>query len=153
MEKTMLALARTLRLPRHGLAGALLWIALCAVVGCSRRAEDLPELGLVSGTVTMDGKLLAGAQVVFEPESGAPSVGQTDEAGRYELAYNEQLQGAVVGRHTVRISKYGEPGSPNDTENQIPEKFGRDSDSTAEVVAGGNTCNFDLESAPKAKGN
>ena len=124
----------------------LLLLLVCVSVGCGGGASDMPELGEVSGTVTLDGAPLSGAEVTFEPTAGAPSVGTTDETGKYELVYNQDAQGAVPGQHTVRISKFGEPGSPNDTVNQVPAKFNAGSKLTAEVKTGENTVNFDLDS-------
>lgn len=119
-------------------------ILLCVLFGCAGEAKDVPKLGQVSGTVTMDGKPLADADLVFEPKSGSPSVGKTDKDGNYQLAFNQDSIGAVIGQHTVRISKFGEPGSPDDTKNQISEKYGSKSTLTADVVAGDNIVNFDL---------
>ncbi len=76
-------------------------------------------------------------------------MGMTDDSGHYVLAYNKDTKGAVPGQHTVRISKMGEPGSPNDTEDQVPAKFNQNSKLTAEVKPGENTVNFDLDSKAK----
>ena len=117
---------------------------LVVFVGCSGDTEDIPELGQVSGTVSMDGEALSGAQILFIPTAGSSSVGSTDELGRYELAFNKNVKGAVIGQHTVQIKKYGEPGSANDTENLVPEKYGDQSKLTAEIVAGKNEVDFAL---------
>ena len=94
----------------------------------------------------MDGQPVADARVTFVPASGSHSVGTTDSEGHYTLAYDQAHTGAVIGKHTVRIEKYGEPGSPNDTENQLPEKYGQNSSLTAEVKEGENSFDFKLES-------
>ncbi|QDT40119.1 hypothetical protein Pan241w_01720 [Gimesia alba] len=130
-------------------AYGLQMILLCAIVGCGGTAKDLPQLGQVSGIVTMDGAPLADAELTFEPKSGSPSVGRTDDAGKYQLAYNQNSKGAVLGQHTVRISKFGEPGSPNDTMDQVPAKYNTNSKETAEVKEGENEINFDLNSKAK----
>src|SRR5690606_492951 len=65
----------------------------------------------VSGVVTLDGKPLADAKLIFEPigddkgtAAGKPSYGRTDEAGRYTLSSPiAGEQGAAVGPHRVRI--------------------------------------------------
>ena len=121
-------------------------LAACLLAGCSSKPADVPELGQVTGTITLDGQPLEGAAITFEPDAGTLSVGTTDETGHYELAFSKDYPGAILGTHTVRLSKMGEPGSPNDTENQIPAKFNANSTLTAEVKAGENTVNFDLES-------
>ena len=120
----------------------ILLVAACAVAGCS--SSDAPPLGQVSGTVTLDGQPVADAQLFFVPASGAPSVGKTDQKGQYTLAYDQKLKGAVIGQHTVRITKIGEPGTPNDTKNLLPEKYNEKSPLTAEVKAGQNSLNFQL---------
>ena len=58
----------------------------------------------VSGTVTLDGKPLERASVLFLPEKGRPSFGVTDELGKYSLNYSMDQRGAEVGPCTVKIS-------------------------------------------------
>lgn len=128
---------------------ALCLMTVCLLAGCSGGSADTPELGLVSGTITLDAKPLPRASISFEPKSGAPSVGMTDNEGHYELAYSPDTKGALPGQHTVRISKFGDPGSPDDTVDQVPAKFNQNSKLTAEVKAGENTINFDLDSKAK----
>ena len=80
----------------------LLMVAVVAFVGCGR--SDLPELGEVHGTVTLDGAPLPNAIVNFTPkEAGRPSSGETDENGNYTLLYLVDVPGALVGEHTVLI--------------------------------------------------
>ena len=75
------------------------------VAGCGGGGADLPDLGTVSGKVTMDGQPLAGAVVIFTPVSGpGSSTGITDESGEYKLVFRQAV-GAVVGSHKVSISK------------------------------------------------
>ncbi|WP_278465393.1 hypothetical protein [Gimesia maris] len=128
---------------------ALCLMTASLLAGCSGGGADTPDLGQVTGTITLDGQPLTQASVTFQPQTGAPSVGMTDETGHYELAYNTDTQGAIPGQHAVRISKMGEPGSPNDTEDQVPAKFNQNSKLTAEVKEGENTVNFDLDSKAK----
>lgn len=87
------------------------WVLLCgslwlgAVVflggGCTSRTAGYPDLGLVSGSVTLDGKPLAGIDVLFQPLQGRSSSGTTDSQGRYELLFSPVAEGAMVGQHTV----------------------------------------------------
>jgi len=120
-------------------------LALVAVWGCSSGAEE-PPLGKVTGTVTLDKAPLSGAKVVFQPAQGSQSVGVTDEAGDFVLGYKENLDGAVLGRHKVQITKFPEAGAPREFQNLVPEKYNEKSPLTAEVEAGENTFVFDLES-------
>jgi hypothetical protein len=78
-----------------------------AVAGCGGpRVEYAP----VSGTVTCDGKALAGVEVSFYPSvpSGTPappySTGRTDEAGRYTLTSTSGQPGAAVGKHLITVN-------------------------------------------------
>ncbi len=96
-------------------------LTICAgVTGCS--SDSGPELGFVTGVVTLDGKPLPDANVAFQPEDGAPSYGTTDAQGRYELVYTPKKKGAVVGKHTVRISTYQVLTEENGGKREIPEK-------------------------------
>jgi hypothetical protein len=64
----------------------------------------MPELGTVSGTVTIDGKPGSDVFVRFTPDNGGrPSSGTTDENGFYRLTYSVAAPGAKVGMHSVSI--------------------------------------------------
>ena len=81
----------------------LLAIGVPCLAGCGR-GSDQPELGEVSGTVTLDGQPLQEVIVHFTPTGeGRPSVGQTDENGQYSLLYVADSAGAIVGEHAVTI--------------------------------------------------
>jgi len=140
--------------------------------GCSGSGTEV-ELGKVTGVVTMDGKPLADAVVIFIPENGNPSTAQTDAAGKYELAHRGNAMGAIPGKHKVRITT-GQPAAPAvdpdaDMSNvtpttgagfeeagtpkgkaakkePIPAKYNTNTTLTAEVKAGENTFDFKLES-------
>lgn len=120
-------------------------LALIAVCGCSSKGNE-PPLGQVSGTVTLDKAPLSDAKVVFQPAQGSLSVGITDKAGKYVLGYRDGVNGAVLGSHQVQITKFPEAGAPKEFQNLVPEKYNQNSPLTAEVKAGNNTFNFDLES-------
>jgi hypothetical protein len=75
---------------------------MACLAGCG--GSDLPELGEVSGVVTLDGEPLPNAIVEFQPSAeGRPSSAETDEEGRYELLYLIDAPGALLGEHTVRV--------------------------------------------------
>lgn len=136
------------RRPRTSGLAPMLIVVACTLAGCSSGTSDTPPLGQVSGAITMGGKPVSDAQVLFVPASGSPSVGKTDAEGRYTLAYSQDVTGAEIGRHTVQITKFGEPGSPNDTTNLLPEKYNQNSPLTAEVKEGENSFDFELNSGP-----
>lgn len=125
------------------------------VLGCG--GSDGPELGQVEGTIKLDGEPLKNANVIFQPEKGRPSTGTTDEDGHYELQYTQDKQGAVVGKHTVKITTFREAdpdaedaskkaGAPE----RIPAKYNVNSELTADVAAGSNDPkDFELKSGGK----
>ncbi|QDT89611.1 carboxypeptidase regulatory-like domain-containing protein [Gimesia algae] len=127
-----------------------------SLTGCGGGAGDQPTLGLVKGTVTMDGSPLAGVAVTFSPDSGRPATGKTDVAGNYELIYIRNTPGCKLGHNTVMISNSGEEDEmemegddavmPNSTEeNEIPAKYNSKTTLEADVQPGENTFNFDLK--------
>lgn len=82
----------------------LICVAAFLVTGCGR--SDLPELGTVSGVVTLDNEPLPNAIVNFSPTAaGRPSTAETDSEGKYSLLYLTDVEGAVVGEHTVTVEK------------------------------------------------
>lgn len=120
-------------------------VLACHVVfifaGCS--SSDQPELGDVSGTVTIDGKPLAGAIIVFKPDVGRAATGITDPEGKYDdLEYLYGVYGAKVGPNTVSFEyEIGSSGPP------IPSKYTGNSELKVDVKAGANTFDFSLESS------
>lgn len=110
--------------------------------------SDQPDLGTVTGVVTMDGKPLANVTVVFTPTAGRPSNAKTDAAGNYELGYLRDTRGAVIGSHQVSISTPQEnPTPPGQVyKDPIPAKYNTKTTLTADVKEGANTFDFQLES-------
>ncbi len=88
-----------------------------------------------SPLIMLDGKPLAGAEVVFEPEAflgeGFKTCrGTTDESGRAAMfGPEEDHSGAYVGIYTVRVSKM-EGG-----EETLPARYNSDSELGLEVAA------------------
>ena len=118
---------------------ALLLGAIVPVAGCGR--SDGPPRGQVRGKVTLDGKPLPGALVVFHPPKGHISYASTDGEGRYDLIFIREEHGALVGKHHVEISTR----PPEDFRKEIvPERYNKNTTLEQEVVAGGNEIDFDL---------
>ncbi|WP_339733977.1 hypothetical protein [uncultured Gimesia sp.] len=111
-------------------------------VGCSERASDMPELGQVHGTVTLDGKPLPGVNLYFEPEKGRSSMAQVNTDGVYEALYLIDEKGVKLGPCTVRVER-GIHGPAL----VIPAKYGSQSELKLDVKQGGNT--FDIEMKSK----
>jgi len=123
---------------------------LCLMVGCGASG---PEIASVSGTVTMDGKPLPNAMIVFSPESGRPAGARTDEEGNYVLEFTEDREGAVPGKNNVQIrtameGSINEDGSLSSASAEtVPTKYNVNSELTFNVEAGkANVANFELDS-------
>ncbi len=128
--------------------GLFLVVALPMYSGCGGHEGNLPPLGQVTGTVTLDGRPLAGASVRFEPQTqAAMSNGMTDERGVYSLWYTNTVKGAAVGKHTVRIETPPNPDPATGAmPDQLPSKYNSQSTLTADVKAGQNTLDFAVTS-------
>jgi hypothetical protein len=137
-----------MRIARIAAAG----LALAAFTsGCS--GNQFPT-AVVRGTVSIAGKPLRTGTVMFVPNGNVPSAsGEIDSAGRYTLTTYSPGDGAVIGPHRVMIVAV-EPvgrGLPEDPYNGLkqltPPKYGNEKTSglTAEVKAGTNEINFDLD--------
>lgn len=99
---------------------------------------------MVKGKVTLDGKPLAGASLVFEPiDPGRASTATTDDNGEYELIYIRKDKGAKVGAHTVRITASGQD---SDRSELLPARYNIESNLKADVQRGENTIDFPLTS-------
>ncbi len=126
---------------------------LLTCLGCGGGgAEDYPDMGRVSGTVTLGGSPVSGASVSFQPTEagGRASSAITDSSGNYELKYSASMDGAKVGEHAVRISTYQEPGPGEDGElvaavpETIPNQYNSKSTLKQTVAQGSNTFDFEL---------
>lgn len=134
-------------------------------VGCGGIGTDTPDLGTVTGIITMDGKPLPNCVVSFIPETGRAAFGVTDESGKYELSYLSETKGAKIGKNTVRIATVAknegaeEPmeevvdvdgkvtaKNKNKVKEIIPAKYNTKTELKADVTAGYNSFNFDLKS-------
>ena len=116
---------------------------------------DLPDLEDVYGTVTLDGKPLSGAKVMFTPldrdltvqgkekQKLRTSAATTDEEGYYELLYTEGVYGAAITEHKVTIMKYGSDGML-----LTPIEYSQYSEVTRIVESGNEPYDFDLTSDP-----
>jgi hypothetical protein len=138
------------------LVHAVLTIATLLLIfpGCSSSG---PEIASVSGRVTMDGKPLANATIVFTPENGRPSGARTDQNGNYALNFTEGRSGAIPGPNTVYIStvrdaEKDENGKTLVTESKetVPMEYNAASKLTFTVEPRKkNIADFDLKSGGK----
>ncbi len=136
-------------LQRRLLCFAVLLVA-AGLSGCGGGDEG-PELAVVRGTVTLDGKPVQGAIVQFVPlgGEGTTSVAETDADGRYELQYTTNRSGAVVGECLVRIES-GDPiivGGENLGNREVfAPRYNTNSELKVTVESGKNEFNFDCKS-------
>lgn len=91
-------------------AAAALAAALLPLTGCGAKLQP------VSGSVTLDGKAVAGANVMFTSDDGKHTAsGTTDDSGNFTLSCPTG-PGAFPGNYKVTVAKYpkvegGVPGS------------------------------------------
>jgi hypothetical protein len=112
---------------------ALVGLAMtCGALGCDKSPYDLAP---VRGKVTLDGKPLSGAKIMFAPiakgetkKVGKPAFGVLQSAGEFVLGTYEPDDGAVVGEHWVTVirmsdvpKKQREPGQPKPASSAKPE--------------------------------
>jgi len=117
-------------------------VIVLSILGCSRSQQ--PPLGLVSGTVRLDGQALANATVRFTPAGpGRTSEGTTDADGHYELRYLRAIPGANIDQHIVRITTASEANGGREL---LPPRYHARSQLEARVVSGTNDLDFDLRS-------
>jgi len=123
------------------------------------KADATPSLqpAKVTGTVTLDGKPLAGATIVFRPQKGRPASGVTDGQGRYSLSTSAKDDGALPGVYRVTIAadsqdpaKSNEPQSNRRAADKpaIPARYSNPATTglTTEVCPGPNVFDFELKS-------
>lgn len=144
---------------RSAVATSTIGLALILGTGCG--TKGVPSYP-VKGTVTLEGKPLEGATVMFVPTVGPPNSGVTDASGSFSIG----KPGVPAGSCGVAITKTaGGPAMTNPTpedlqkiaqapaakqppKSLVPEKFGRSDTSglTATVTsdAAQNVFTFDL---------
>jgi hypothetical protein len=129
---------------------AVLLMASLLSGACSRGG---PEIAYVTGRVTMDGKPLANAAVVFIPENGRPAGATTDADGNYVLNFTQGRRGAIPGKNLIRISTNREAqqdasGKPIPASREtVPARYNTNTslEFTVEPKKK-NVANFDLQS-------
>lgn len=114
-------------------------LALFLCVGCGGgTADDAPQLGQVTGTVTIDGNPLANVSVTFTSEKNQVSFATTDDQGKYELTYRGSNKGAEVGTQKVIIETVLEAPAGPGYKDPIPAKYNKQTTLTATVKEGEN---------------
>jgi hypothetical protein len=124
-----------------------LFASFALFAGCG--SQDGPQLGRVSGTVTLDGIPVQGAGLEFIAEAGGVAYGKTDASGNYYMSFGTSRTGAVVGKNRVRLTasdKVTIGDKKFESTEVFPPKYNRDSEQFVEVARGGNTIDFKCES-------
>ncbi len=121
-------------------------LVVALLTGCG--GPEHPDVGRVSGKVTLDSKPLPQATLMFQPAQGRSSMGTTDDQGNYTLTYLDGVPGAILGKHKVMIRTEipGEDGQPPVAKEKLPKKYHDKTELSADVKAGANTFDFDLKS-------
>lgn len=151
-------------------SSALTWVAIAGLfASCLGCGQSGPNMGQVTGRVTVDGNIVAEGTVQFWPENGRPSRG-TIKDGIYELTTFEPNDGALAGDHRVTIKATKLSGAAPTMDSTaaeiahfsqrdvkkirasrvlwvVPEKYSDVGTSTlaATVKPGSNEINFDIE--------
>ena len=118
-------------------------ILICMVMGCAESGD----FRSVTGTITLDGELAEGVDVIFVPIEGgrANSKARTEADGSYSLSYTHQQSGTQPGTYKVLVCKE----ESNTGRELIPGRYssGGRSELKAEVTEqGDNVFNFEIES-------
>jgi hypothetical protein len=120
------------------------------------------NLAEVSGTVTLDGRLVQEGSIQFIPIDGTsgPSIGAVIKDGKYHI---ERKNGVAVGRNRVELRAFRETGGqvPDPTGPRgskiaervpaFPPEYNERSTVVRDVKPGSNTINFDINVFAPAK--
>lgn len=89
-----------------------------AVAGCSDRLPTAP----VEGRVFYQDKPLEFGSVMFQPDVGPPATGIIGPGGTFRLSTYAEGDGAVIGKHKVRITCFEgqRPGAPAPSPHEEP---------------------------------
>lgn len=115
-----------------------------------------PNIGDVSGKITLNGAPLEGAFVTFSPTRtegvGSTTYGKTDSDGAYRMVVSETKDGAYIGENLVRV-KTGDFKADGSgvIEEVVPAIYNSESKLLVEVKSGNNTFDFELESTGSSK--
>ena len=104
----------------------------------------------VKGKISLNGQPLEHATIEFRPtaDGGAPSSGQTDADGRYELMYTFDTPGALPGEYIVSIRTAGtffdDDCNEREREERVPARYNNQTELKRTVESGRNRFDFDL---------
>jgi hypothetical protein len=130
---------------------SLFSLVLPVFAGCGNGMGVVP----VEGTIMLDGQPLVGAEVIFRPADGRPSLGVTDANGKYTLRDDTDMMGALSGKYKVSISTSGEAaqsgsevGPSGAKVERVTAQYNKQTTLEVDVTSGGGPLDFKLESKP-----
>ncbi len=96
-------------------------VTLAMLIGASLAGcTDTLQLAPAEGKVTLDGRPVADAGVLFQPKSGPSAAGTTDAAGHFSLS-TANRPGAPLGDYSVAITKTSTPELPRGADGRVDE--------------------------------
>ncbi|HEV7223367.1 MAG TPA: hypothetical protein VGN42_11745 [Pirellulales bacterium] len=107
--------------------GYLQWLGVlvCACAGCGKAPARAPIQEVpVKGLVTLDGKPLAGAEVIFTSPSLAVFTGATKDDGSFQLSSSFGGETVCKGLCKVTIGKWVMPAGVTPQPNMSPQLQG-----------------------------
>jgi len=78
-------------------------VLFASLAGCFGGGAERPELGYVSGTVTMNSEPVKNINVILKPTEGRAAMGVTDDDGHYEVEYTVDEKGTKIGPNVVSL--------------------------------------------------
>jgi hypothetical protein len=121
---------------------------VAAALVCTGCNSNKPPLGVVHGTVVLDGRPLAAGAVITNFASGRGAQGAIHD-GKFELGTYGATDGALIGTHRVAvIAREQSDGGPEAKTGKllVPERYTKPetSDLSIEVKSGTNTPMLEL---------
>jgi hypothetical protein len=143
-----------LAIQRRHFVALLLGVAVVSLTGCGNNKK---KTNIVRGKVTFNGKEVPNGTITFFPENGPTASGEIQPDGSYTLTTFKTGDGAIEGAYKVVIVAMQDQSNrlPEDRNplpaTIVPDKYTSiaTTDLRAEVKAGENTFDFNLEKDKK----
>ncbi|MHC2067349.1 carboxypeptidase-like regulatory domain-containing protein [Bremerella sp. T1] len=127
--------------------------AVLLLIGCS--GSGIPPVGEVHGQITLNGEPVPNCHVMFEPIAGGrSSSAMTDDSGRYVLKYKGDADGALLGKHRVRLITSRDPSRDDNgritdpgVKEKLPKEYNSETTQQVEVVDGDNPIDFVIQTS------